>query len=770
MKYLVLVESPAKCVKIEKYLNANDDLNIYEVMATVGHITELKSLKNIDTTTFICNYELIESKKKNTNKIRQKIKTVDEVILACDNDREGESINYYICHIFNLPLTTKRIVFNEITETAIQSAIKYPKTIDMNIVHAQQARQILDLLVGFKISPMLWKFFSHKIEKSLSAGRCQTPALKIIYDNQRNIDQNEEKQIYQTTGYFANNIFNLNKIFETKEEINTFLNESTHFSHVYSCSNPIKVFKQPPEPFNTSRIQQVASNELRFSPKETMALCQKLYEGGYITYMRTDSKKYSGDFINSIKEYIIKTFSTLDVKGEKYINTNIDLLITLQNAKQSNEIQAHEAIRPTNISLFELPDMSQKERKLYKLIRENTLKSCMAPACFNSITATITACSDTLFTCTCESVDFIGWKIVSKNPESNKEYHYLQTIKQNSIIPFKKICARISFTNTKQHYTEARLVHLLEEKGIGRPSTFSMLVDKIQERGYVKKEDVKGKTVVCYDYELENVTVTEIETKREFGNEKGKLIIQPMGILIIEFLEKHFIDIFNYDYTKNMEDKLDQISSGKLLLYDLCNDCNQQLDKLIDGLKGKSKFEFKINDENSYIIGKYGPVIKCVETKDGRETLSFKSVKNVDLDKIKNSELHLDEIETSLKQVILGKYENSDVILKKGKYGLYVTWGDKTKTLKELGNRPMENITFEEIKEYLDEGSNFVREIRKDLSIRKGKKGDYIFYKPIKAKKPQFFDIKHFLNDTKENYMVCKLDILQLWIKEKYNI
>lgn len=774
MKYLVLVESPAKCVKIEKYLNSTDDLNIYEVMATIGHITELNSLKNIDTNTFICNYELIESKKKNTNKIRQKIKMVDEVILACDNDREGESINYYICHIFNLPLTTKRIIFNEITETAIQNAIKYPKTIDMNIVHAQQARQILDLLVGFKISPMLWKFFSHKIENSLSAGRCQTPALKIIYDNQKDIDHNEEKQIYQTTGYFANSVFNLNKIYETKEEMNIFLNKSIHFSHVYSCSNPIKVFKQPPEPFNTSRIQQVASNELRFSPKETMLLCQKLYEGGYITYMRTESKKYSIDFINSIKEYIINTFST-DVKSDKYVNKNIDLLvITLQNGKQSNEIQeAHEAIRPTNISLCELSDIvSQKERKLYQIIRENTLKSCMAPAIFNSITAIITGWLDTLFTCTCESVDFIGWKIVSKKPDFiNKEYHYLQTIKQNSIIPFKKICARVTFTNTKQHYTEARLVHLLEEKGIGRPSTFSMLVDKIQEREYVKKEDVKGKTIICYDYELENV-ITEIETKREFGNEKGKLIIQPMGILIIEFLEKHFIDIFNYDYTKNMEDKLDQISKGKLLLYDLCNECNQQLDKLINCLDGNSKLNFKIDDDNSYIIGKYGPVIKCLETKDGRETLSFKSVKkNVDMDKIKNGELHLDEIiETSLiKQVVLGKYENHDVFLKKGKYGLYVTWDNKTKTLKELGNRPMENVTFDEVKEYLDE-SNFVREIRKDLSIRKGKKGDYIFYKPIKAKKPQFFDIKHFLSDTKENYLVCKLDILQLWIKEKYNI
>ena len=788
MKYLVLVESPAKCSKIEKYLNNNDDLNIYEVMATMGHITELKSLKNINIeNNFSCSYELINSKKKNTDLIKKKIKTVDEVILACDNDREGESINYYICDTFGLPITTKRIVFNEITETAIKQAINNPRTIDMNIVHAQQARQILDILVGFKVTPMLWKFITQKAENSLSAGRCQTPALKIIYDNKCDIDNLEEKQIYNTCGYFTNNnvCFELNKQFDTKKEICDFLNGSVSFAHKYSCSQPNKIFKQPPEPFTTSKIQQTASNELRYSPKETMLLCQKLYEAGYITYMRTDSKKYSTEFIDSAKEYIIRTFTN----GEKYVNENIYLLVNSQkpnekpnekpkkkNTPEVNIQEAHEAIRPTNVSLKELPEtINSKERKMYKLIWENTLESCMSPAIFYYITASIAGFNNTTFTYTSELNCFLGWKIVkNKISTENKEYHYLQTIKQDTI-PYKKICSRISLKNTKQHYTEARLVHLLEEKGIGRPSTFSMLVDKIQERGYVKKEDIKGKQIVCNDYELTDGKILEIESIREFGNEKSKLVMQPLGIIVMEFLEKYFLDIFNYDYTKNMEDTLDKISKGESTLLELCSGCNQQLDQLINNLKDETKIEIKIDENNTYVIGKYGPVIKCSDNIDGKDSISFKSIKKeVDISKIKKGEYNLDEIvDNSTKQksqYILGKYEDNDVILRKGKFGLYITWGENSKTLKDLGNRPMENVTFEEIEKHLDSGCSLIREIKSGVTIRKGAKGDYIFYKPPKLKKPKFFDIKSFYAETKEDYKICNLTILKTWIKEKYDI
>ena len=808
MKYLVIVESPSKCKKIEKYLNDNDDLNIYEVVSTMGHITELKSLKNIDIeNNFKCTYELIETKKNNTEIIRKKMKTVDEVILSCDNDREGEGIAFFICQVFNLdPLTTKRIVFNELTETAIVKAVKTPRIIDMNLVYAQQARQILDLLVGFKITPLLWNFITKHSANSLSAGRCQTLALKIIYENQLDINKVEERKIYNTIGYFTNqNIpFELNKQFETEDDIKDFLNGTKTFSHIYTCSQPIKVYRSPPQPFTTSTIQQTASNELHYSPKETMRLCQNLYEAGYITYMRTDSKTYSKDFIDSAKEYISRTYEY------RYINKNIDLLIGGANkaeepfnkpatsiekklpkiSKKSNKKDnnsknnlcqdAHEAIRPTNISLKELPDnIDSKEKRMYKLIWENSLESCMSDSEFYSITANITAFQNSKFTYTSELVDFLGWKIVSKKYSTdNKEYQYLKTIKQNQATLYKKICSKVTLKGLKLHYTEARLVQLLEEKGIGRPSTFSSLVDKIQERGYVKKESITGKEILCKDFELENNEIFEITNKREFGNEKNKLVIQPLGIIVMEFLEKHFSEIFNYEYTRSMEDELDKISKGEKTLNELCSFCNLHVDSLISSLKDKPKIEYKIDDNNTYIIGKYGPVIKCSNVVNGKEEIVFKSVKkDIDVHQIENGYLKIEEIvddkenkETKPSLYILGKYDEQDVIIKKGKFGLYIMWGENTKNLKELGNRPIENITFDDVKKYLQEGSNMVREINANISIRKGPKGDYIFYKTSKMKKPQFFSILNFNKDCQEDYKICNIDILKCWIKEKYHI
>ena len=786
---LVIVESPAKCKKIEEYLGPG-----YKCVATYGHLRELSSLKNIDLkNNFTPTYTISDNaiKQKQIEFLRKEIKNADEVILALDGDREGEKIAYCVAQIFKLDINkTKRITFNEITESAIQTAIKKPRTIDMNIVNAQQARQILDVLVGFKVSPMLWKFISSPKGKefSLSAGRCQTPALKILYDNQKDIDGHDERKVYNTTGYFTNSniVFELNKQFETDNEITDFLDGSADFSHIYTCSQPVKIFKQPPEPFTTSKLQQVASNELHYAPKETMRICQSLYEGGFITYMRTDSKIYSNDFIDSTKKYIIKNYDA------KYINENIDSMNTgvslvKESVKKKQQTtdkpppqEAHEAIRPTDISLFELPEgLDNKERRMYKLIWENTLESCMAVASFHSVKATITAFQNTVFVYSSELIDFPGWKIVKKKYSTdNKEYQYLQTIKQTSIIPYKKICSKVTIKGLKQHYTEARLIQLLEEKGIGRPSTFSSLVDKIQERGYVKKEDIKGRELSCTDFELENGELFEIETKREFGNEKGKLVIQPLGTIVIDFLDKHFAGLFNYEYTKLMEDELDKIAKGELIWFNLCENCNNQIDLLTDGLKDETKIEIKLDENNTYIVGKFGPVVKFTEIIDGKEAIKFKPIKkNLDIHKIENGEYTVEDIldkvdttKTTKGQYILGTHEGNDVILKKGKFGIYISWGENSKNLKELGNRPIENITFDEVKKYLDDGNKNIREINSNMSIRKGPKGDYIFYKTTKMKKPKFFDLKNFNSDIKEDYKICDINILRSWIRENYDI
>ena len=785
-KSLVIVESPAKCKKIEEYLGPG-----YKCVASFGHLRELPSLKNVDiNNNFKPTYTISENalKKKQIELIRKEIKKADEVILACDNDREGASINFHLCELFNLPLTTKRIIFNEITEQALQTAIKNPTTIDMDMVHAQQARQILDLLVGFKVTPILWKCISNPSkDNALSAGRCQTPALRLIYDNEKEIKESKERKVYKTTGYFTNSNlpFELSKEYDNEDRVTDFLDGSSLFEHIYTCSEPKKILKSPPEPFTTSRIQQVASNELHYSPKETMRLCQSLYEGGFITYMRTDSKTYSGDFLREVSEYIMTIYDN----NNKYLGNFFDTANSFQNATNKNATNknvtqdAHEAIRPTNILLRELPEnINSKEQKMYKLIWENTLESCMAPASFFQITASISAFDNCKFTYKSEQVEFPGWKIVSKKnveeiKRENKDYQYLQIIKQNSVIPYKKMVACVTVKGTKSHYTEAYLVQMLEEKGIGRPSTFSSLVDKIQERGYVKKEDIKGKEIICSDYELENGDICEIETKREFGNEKGKLVIQPLGIIVIEFLEKHFAQLFEYNYTCQMEDILDKIAKGNYNWHDLCSVCNNKIDELIETMGPQAKMAIQIDDNNTYIVGKYGPVIKCIEkTEDGKEKINFKPLrKDVDISTIEKGVTQMEDIIDNKKSetkssYILGQHHGHDVILKKGKFGLYITWNKNTKTLKELGNRPMENITFAEVQKYLNEGSNLVREINSNISIRKGPKGDYLFYKTSRMKKPNFYDIKSFIRELNEDYRICNIDIIKSWLSDKYNI
>lgn len=764
---LIIVESPAKCKIIETYLGPG-----YKCVASFGHFRELSSLKNIDIENgFSLKYSIIEAKQKQVDLISKLVNTSEDVILATDDDREGEAIAWHICDYFKLNVaTTKRIIFHEITQTALQNAIRNPTTVNMNTVNAQKARQVLDILVGFKITPTLWKCISTQYDSSLSAGRCQTPALRIIYDNQQEIKASPGETAYNTVGYFTskNVPFDLNKQFATEDEITDFLDGTADFSHSYSCSKPVKVIKTSPEPFTTSRLQQVASNELRFSPKDTMKTCQTLYEGGFITYMRTDSTRYSDEFLTTAHEYI------LSVYDERYCK---DLLKNIP----TEEKEAHEAIRTTNIHLKELPEcLSTREKRMYKLIWTNTLESCMTDAIYSSVTATISGFQNTKFVKTSEQQVFAGFKAVadskavradSKADDKDKgiEYQYLQTIDQTKPIQYKKVISRQTIKNTKSHYTEARLVQILEDKGIGRPSTFAMLVDKIQERGYVKKIDIEGQEIVCKDYELTDGEIFEVPNKKTFGQERGKLAIQPIGVIVSEFLDKRFTDIFNYDYTREMELSLDKVSAGELTMCSLCEQCNNQVDSLVALLNNETKMEIRIDENNTYLIGKYGPIVKCTEEVDGKKSTTFKKVLDgVDVHTIENG--NIDEIVSDKPKAaasyILGKFDEKDVILKKGKYGLYITWGDNSKTLKELGNRPIESIVFQDVEPFLTEGSNLIRTITPFLSIRKSAKGDYIFYKTTKMRKPSF----HSLSGFEPDYKMCKIDILKSWINEKYEI
>jgi len=772
---VVIVESPAKCKKIEGYLGPN-----YKCIASFGHIQELNGIKSIEIdNNFKPNFNLLESKIQQINKIKTLLKNSKEVLIASDDDREGEAIGWHICQVFKLPLTTKRIIFHEITKPALERAVSNPTTLNMNIIHAQQARQVLDLLVGYKISPILWKNISRNSKDGLSAGRCQTPALRLVYDNQKDIDDSPGKKVYNTTGYFTkmNLGFSLNHNFEiisfnstTNNTMEQFLEESVSFDHIYTCSKPKQTTKNPPTPFTTSSLQQKASSELNISPKDTMSICQKLYEAGFITYMRTDSTTFCLEFIEKASSFI------KDKYGDTYLHTDVNRLSERKvekpkkkskkkEEKENNTQEAHEAIRPTDVTMEKIDDsFSSKEKRMYNLIWSVTVESCMSPALYNSISAKITAPMEKEYKYNSELVNFPGWKMVRGYEKENPEYQFLQTLKNKAIVNYNKITAKVSVKDLKSHYTEAKLIQLLEEKGIGRPSTFSTLLEKIQERGYVKKDNIKGKKIKCVDYELVDDELAEMEDEREFGNEKNKLVVQPLGILVLEFLLKHYEKLFNYEYTKNMETDLDTIAKGDKIWHNLCRECLTDIDecsKDLDG--GGDKQIINIDDNHVYMIGKYGPVIK----KGDKDNATFLNVKkDIDLEKLKKGEYTLDEIvETKSGNKVIGKYKGNEVILKKGKFGNYITWGENKKSLNNI-EKDVDELTMEDITKYIENTSavnpSMIREINENTSIRKGKFGNYIFYKTHNMSKPKFIKLNKFKGD----YNSCPIKELEDYVSK----
>jgi len=853
---LLIVESPAKCNKIESYLGDG-----YKCAASFGHIRELADgLNSIDiSNNFQPTFKECEDKKQQITKLRKLIDSAEEVILASDDDREGEAIAWHLCQVFGLPVaTTKRIVFHEITEIALKRAVAEATIINMNIVNAQISRQILDVLVGYKLSPVLWKYIAKCKKTGLSAGRCQTPALRLVYENQKEIEASPGRKIYTTTGYFtAHNLpFILKNEIESEETMSAFLEASVNHQHVYSCGPMRNTIKAPPTPFTTSTLQQAASNELRVSPKETMKLCQKLYEGGYITYMRTDSTTLSDEFIDKATNYIekkygkeyVRTIVDDDIKVEKISRKKVDLNTTDRKRNcpvpDSKRNCAHEAIRPTNIQVVDLKgneELSTKEIKMYQLIHRNTLESCMSPATYNGFTAFISApairsaaiplvvggkgsayggegqvqqtAEPPAYKYPIEQSLFKGWKIVAGVEDNNKEFNYLQALvsKQTTTLNYKKITAKVSIKDSKSHLSEAKLVQLLEQEGIGRPSTFSSLIDKIQERGYVKVDNVKGSTIKCVDFELEGEELSQVEVEREFGNEKNKLVIQSTGTLVLDFLLNHFDPLFKYDYTKHMEDSLDLIAKGDKLWYELCRECLEQITTLIKELKvdknkekkekkekgtaceadNTEKLSIKVDEHHEYIIGKHGPVLKysggslpttsaetagrivrdSVEFRRAsilpRPPITFKPVReDIDIDKLKRGEYTVEElvVENKLTGHMLGMYDNKEVYLKNGKFGYYIEYGDMKKAVR-IGLKKPTDVTLDDVADVLFDSTSdqaFSRIINENLSIRNGKFGDYIFYKTKTMKKPKFFKLKGF----KEDYKTCELSILLKWINE----
>jgi len=785
-KFLVIVESPSKCSKIEQFLGHE-----FQVIASKGHICELNGLKSFDVkNNYEPTFQICKDKKDHVSWMKSIIDQYPKqnIILATDDDREGSGIAYNIACVFGLDInTTQRIVFHEITKPAISHAIQNPAKIDQDLVKAQHARQILDLIVGFKISPLLWKYIYHAKSNSLSAGRCQTPALRLVYDNWSMKENSKESQDigYKTTAQFFNqNIrFDLDYEYTTKQEIEEFLGKSPTFEHRLSIGEKKTSKKSSPKPYNTSALLQAASSSLHLSPKQTMQYAQRLYQEGYITYMRTENTKYSKEFVASAQKYIATEY------GDKYVESDE----ILGNRVINNDVnKPHEAVRITNILVKEVSTsvkevetlVKEDETKdpklnaLYKMIWRNTVESCMPDAQYNVYKVAITAPQEHQYQHILEIPVFLGWKkVVEKSPDADAEsallMHIQLLIKQNKPIPYNQIDSVVVIHKHHQHYTEAGLINKMEDLGIGRPSTFATLVDTIIERGYVKIADVPGIEHECTEYKLNKILgqgteqgLSKTIIKRQFGQEKNKLIIQPTGILCIEFLMQHFSPLFSYDYTKNMEEDLDKIAESTEVAktwWKICERVNQEIKELTKPVENVAKQLYKLDETHSLIFHQYGVSIKHILGNGDTEYLPVKKSIQIDLDKLKQGKYTLDEL-LEFKKANLGKYEDQEMMLKMGQYGPYVEWGENKKSIQDIGI-PLDQITIENIISFLkkeeetsqetdkSENKHILRVINPDISIRRGKFGNYIYYKTATMKAPKFIPLKKF----KSNSLTCDI-------------
>ena len=745
-QYLLIVESPSKCAKIESYLGPQ-----YQCIASKGHIRQLNGLKSIAN--FAPRFECINEKKEHIQYMKEVIAqySQENIYIATDDDREGEAIGHHICEVFELPESTKRIVFHEITQSAIQSAIKSPRTIDIGLVKAQHARQILDILVGFKISPLLWKYIYHSKSNSLSAGRCQTPALRLIYEKEQ--CKNVIESSYRTTAYlFSKNIpFLLNHAFQDADQVRAFLETSKTFQHILSLDEKTVSEKSAPAPLNTSRLLQLASSQLHYSPKQTMQYAQQLYQEGYITYMRTESTKYSEEFLEKAKKYVTQEY------GETYVGEN-----------GLNNSNPHEAIRVTNIQIT-LQSKTPAET-LYRFIWKHTLESCMSTAKYHHYKIRLSAPNHE-YQHILETPVFLGWKRVTESITEIQNTNQalilqIQSLsKQKQPVAYQYIESNVVASRTRNHYTEASLIEKLEDLGIGRPSTYSMLVETVQERGYVLRKNIDGFELECEDFKLRDV-LENTKIKRVFGNEKNKLVIQPLGILCIEFLVQHFPELFSYDYTKKMEEELDKITVDDEAWYSICEECNAKIKELTKAISNISKQHYDIDETHDLIFQPQGPVIRKHKENSDIEYLPVKKSVQIDLDKLKRGEYSLEEL---VDDPYLGEYEGKPMYLKSGKYGEYVEWGDTRKNIQKLAT-PRDEISIQTIELFIKEpdrelNRTVLRHLNDDYSVRRGKFGMYVYYKPKEQRKPEFYNMKKF----KKDLLVSEPSEIIQWIRDTYS-
>ena len=675
-KNLVIVESPAKAKTIEKFLGKD-----FKVMSSYGHIRDLKKKElSIDTTTLEPDYEIPEEKKKLVSELKSNAKKAEKVWLASDEDREGEAISWHLCEVLGLDeQKTNRIVFHEITKPAILAAIESPRHLDMNLVNAQQARRVLDRLVGFSLSPLLWR----KVKPALSAGRVQSVAVRLIVEREREIQAFESEEYFRVSAIFGHQNADgsqnevkaeLDTRFKTVEEVEQFLEVCKNADFIVNDIQKKPVRRMPAPPFTTSTLQQEAARKLGFTVSQTMMVAQHLYEHGLITYMRTDSVNLSSLCLNTSKEEIVKMWGAEYSHPRQYHT----------NAKGAQE--AHEAIRPTYMSNQAIEGTAQ-ERRLYDLIWKRTAASQMADAQIEKTQVTIEVKGTTpqpAFIATGEVVKFDGFLKVyreSNGDDDNNQEEFAHTLPVMTVgeaLQRREIVATERFSQGPMRYTEASLVHKLEELGIGRPSTYAPTISTIQQREYVQKGDKKGEERPYSVFTLKGIKVTKSTRKEMVGSEKGKLLPTDIGIVVNDFLQKNFPGIMDYNFTARVEQEFDKIAEGgeewKKMMKDFYGNFEPTVEKAMkkreDHKAGERELGIdpKSNKPVFVKIGRFGPVVQ-IGTADDNEKPRFaqlpadKSIETITLDEA----LELFKLPRTL-----GEYEGKDVIIGAGRFGPYV--------------------------------------------------------------------------------------------------
>ena len=745
-KNLVIVESPAKAKTLEKFLGKD-----YKVLSSYGHIRDLKKkVFSIDLNDFTPKYEIPADKTELVKSLKAAAKAAETVWLASDEDREGEAISWHLSQVLGLDIeNAKRIVFHEITKTAILEAIKNPRTIDLNLVNAQQARRVLDRIVGFKLSPVLWK----KLKPSLSAGRVQSVAVRLIVEREREIEAFQTESGFRVNAIFSvptadgtevNLKADLNTKFKTQEEAQAFLEscKGQTFTIAEISKRPMR--KSPAAPFTTSTLQQEAARKLGFTVAQTMMVAQRLYESGRITYMRTDSVNLSSLCLNTSREEIVKHL------GERYAKTR------QFSTKSKGAQEAHEAIRPTYISEHEIEGTTQ-ERRLYELIWKRTIASQMADAETEKTTIKINISGQQYeFIATGEVVVFDGFLRVYResfdddSAEQEEDGTLLPPVTEGQTLAFTEMTATQRYTQQPSRYNEATLVRKLEELGIGRPSTYAPTISTIQQREYVERGDKAGteRTYCVLTLSAKTNKISTKEKKEITGNEKSKLMPTDIGTVVNDFLCEYFPEILDYNFTAKVEKEFDEIAEGdkewQSVLKDFYTKFEPMIEKTLNNHTEQKVGERTLGTDPatgkavSVKIGRFGPVVQ-IGTPSDSEKPKFAQLK-------KGQSISTITLEEALELFklphTLGEYEGLTVTVGAGRFGPYVLHDGKYVSIPK-GTDPLD-IDLEQAVALIEEKRKSEQEKylksfddQPDLEVLNGRYGPYISYKGANYRLPK---------------------------------